>query len=554
MALGVAGFVVTRLLLEPPPGGRGGVAVLGRALLWGAPAVATVCMAVLVAGLVLLPPADLRNQAATALWTAIGASGSALLGQDSGAARGGELLLYVFITGVAAQLTLGWTVVVVTLRRPGQGRLIRFVAVGGVLAGLAVMLALEWRGASNVLFYLAAPRAPVFLLGAFLATFRWKAVVSPSNRAFRALARLGDIALPFWLWLWPLLLLPRMILARPLQPVEIAGVLMVAVLLAVATHQGIERPLRRRLEGRQVRALAVCGALLGVVALTSAGLTVAQGLPGRASAAVRAEEGAMRVRAPLQGRCNVDAGDIPAAGACTVPTGAKAGVILWGNSHGSHLSPALLDWAGARGHAVRQATRSGCLPLTRPSAGLVTPDCAIFNRRAVREWGRMQPDLILVGAGWSVVLERADGDGDANLDSLDRDLRAMLTRLRTSVGPRTGIVLLGNTPDYGFAPGACHARRAFLRLDTARCDRTRPANAALMAAVDARLARIADETPGVFLYLPSTALCRDGLCRMRGADGPWYSDRSHMTEAGGRAQTSALSAVLDHALASRRGP
>lgn len=551
VALAVAGFVVTRMLLAARGGIGGHTAVLARIALCSVPPLVLVCGVALLAGLFLLPPADLRNQAWTGLWSAFGLSGGELLKQGWPQATGNELLWHGFVLGVAAQLTLGWGAVLLTLRALKAERWIGAVLILGMAGALAARLVLEGRGADPHLFYLAAPRAGLFLIGAFVAVVSWQVRPRQPNESPDPLLWPGRLALPFWLWLWPLLLLPRMVLARPLGGWEVASVLVAALTAAVLTEIAVTGPLRRRLEGRPLRALVVCGLLLAGLAVASAGLFAADGLPGRASDAVRVEETSAQVRPPLQAACHTEGVQIPSAANCTVPTGQTADVVLWGNSHGSHLSPAVLEWAAGRGRAVRQATKSGCLPLLGTGSGLVDDGCARFNQAAVGEWARLRPDLILIGAGWTVVVERAPGDDRAQLAALDRELRDTLALLRARVGPRTWIVLIGTTPDYGFAPAACHARRAFLRLDTARCDAAVPANAVLMAEADARLARIAAESPGVFLFRPSNALCDRGTCRTRGAGGVWYTDQSHMTEAGGRAQTAALSAVLDQVVAYR---
>ena len=548
VALGVTGFVVTRLLLAEAAGWRGGLTVLARAALWVIPVMVLVCAVVLISGLLLLPPADLRNQAWTALWTAVGASGGELLKQGEWApATSSELLLHLWIVGVAAQLVVGWTIVVVLLRALKAGRWIGWVALAGVIAAVALKMMMQGRGAAPQAFYLAPPHADLFLIGALIAMRRWPFARLLMKRPIGLLVLAGRLALPFWFWLWPMLAFPRLILARSPEPWEVGAALLTAAVLAVATERGVQRPLERRLDARPGPSLLICGVLLGSLAVASAALFALDGLPGRASAAVRAEEAAVLVRAPLQSRCHMEEAVIPSAALCTVPTAATADVILWGNSHASHLSPALLAWSESRGHAMRQATMSGCLTLM--DLAIVSDACAHFNRQSIEEWGRVRPAMILLGAGWTRAFENASESEAARLDRLDRDLRETLALLRAKVGPRTRIVLLGTTPDYIVAPGACHARRAFLGLDTARCDLAAPDNTVLLTAIDARLAKIAAEEPGVTLFRPYDALCAQGLCRTRGQGGVWYSDRNHMTEAGGWAQTGALSVVLDHAMA-----
>lgn len=557
LALALAGYAVTRMVVSGPadrPFLASLTTVWGRLALWAVPALAVVVAVVTVAGVVLLPPADLRTQAWTALSTLSGLSGFDLLRQGPHAPRtSGELLLHGWFPGVAAQLALGWSLVLVLMRRTGLARRVVPVAVVGLAASLVLDLILRREGLQAAAFYLAPPRAWPFLAGALLALGgpwpeRWNRKVP---LWLEGPARLGRLALPFYLWSWPLLALPGLVLARPLQPAESIAAQLIALVLAWATHHWVESPLRRRFHGRPGRALALSAILLGAVSLAAAGLATLQGLPGRATAAVRAEEAAVLRRPPLTSVCNTEGTTLPAAGPCTVPTGARAEVVLWGNSHADQLSPAVMAWAERRGLGFRQATRSGCLPLLRARAGLVNDGCLAFNRAAVAEWSRESPDVIVLGAAWTVVLDRTPGEATANLEALIAELAHTVRTLRAAVGPETRIVLIGTTPDYALAPGGCHARRAFLGLDTQRCDRAVPDNAAGALSVDAQLASLAAAQPGVALYRPWTVLCDGGLCRTRGEDGPWYADRNHMTEAGGVAQTVALAAVLDAHVQSR---
>ncbi|HYC75857.1 SGNH hydrolase domain-containing protein, partial [Brevundimonas sp.] len=236
---------------------------------------------------------------------------------------------------------------------------------------------------------------------------------------------------------------------------------------------------------------------------------------------------------------------LPAAHPCTVPAEADADVVLWGNSHADHLSPAVLAWARQRGLAVRQATRSGCLPLLRERAGVASDDCAAFNRSAVAEWGREAPQVVIVNAAPTLPRGGVSADTARQLDVLFGELAHTLRMLRAQVGPRTLIVLLGTTPEYAFAPASCHARRAFLGLTTGMCDRAVPANAELAGVVDERLTALAAAEAGVAVYRPWTALCDRGGCRTRGPNGPWYRDGRHLTAAGGRAQSQALARLLN---------
>lgn len=554
LAFAVAGFAATRRMLAGGAergGGRRLVETWAAAVRWGLPALVTVVVAVLAVSAVLSPPADLRNQAWTALWTVLGGSGAELMKQGvHDPALSGELLLHLWATGVAAQLLAGWTVAVAVMLRLRLTRWVGGVAGVGVLLSLGLELWMRGQGLHPQAFFLAPANAWPFLIGAVVATLPVRAA-GPEVAWRSGLARLGEFGWPFYLWLWPVAALPRMILARPLTVVETGAVLAAAALLAFATRRWIEGPARRRLAGRPFTTLVFAGAAAAAVALVAGAIFASDGLPGRADAGLRAEEAAVLQRPPLQTVCHVEGGRPPPMAACTTPVGGPADVVVWGNSHAAHLTPAILDWTSRRGLRMRQVTKSGCIALLVDTGGLAADDCLAFNRAAVGEMGEgpTKPRLVILGAAWTVVLARSRGDDRVQAPGLERDLAATVRLVRAVVGPETRIVLLGTTPDFAFPPAACHARRRFLGLDTGRCDLAPPANAAMVAVVDGVLARVAAGQPGVHVFDPATALCRDGLCRTRSADAPWYADHNHLTPTGGLAQSEALGTVLDAAWA-----
>ena len=556
LALALAGFMVTRLATGTPDP-RATVRDLARVwaavALWGVPALVVVILAVLLAGVMLSPPSDLHGQAWTALWTAAGTSGTELIKQGAYEPEaGGDLLMHGWLLGAAAQLAVGWTVVVTVLRRLGLGRWVAAVTGIGAVASLALDIMMRRQGFDLQAFYLAPPRAWPFLVGAAAALVDLKPSRAAGGRLGPipdVLERLGVIALPFYLWAWPLLAFPRLVLARPLTGLETVAALAGALLLAEATHRWVESPLRRRLRDRPLASLGATAAALATVGAIAATIFAMDGLPGRATAEVRAEEAGMDQRPPLSGDCHTEGEAIPPAIGCTVPAGADARVVLWGNSHASHLGPAVFAWGRERGLAVRQATRSGCLPVLSEAGGLADEACVHFNRAAIEAWGRGEPpDVILVGAAWTLMIDRAGLGSEDGLEVMTRGVDGMIDALRASVGEEARIVLLGSTPDYRFSPAACHARRAFLGLDTVRCDRAPADNAALAAAVDAALEGIAARRPGVSVFRPWIALCDGAMCRTRSAATPWYADANHLTEAGGLAQLEALRPVLNDAV------
>lgn len=551
LALGVAGFAVTRQILAAGPDTsvwRRLAGTWSAAARWSLPALMTVVVAVLAVSVAMLPPADLSSQARTGLWTALGLSGGHLMTQGLyDPVLSGELLLHLWVTGVAAQLVLGWTVVVALMIRAGLQARVGIVAVTGVLLSLGLELWMRSQGQHPQAFLLGPPNLWPFLIGAVVATT--PARVKRADAAWRyGPVWLGHLAWPFYLWVWPLTALPRMILARPLSVVEAMAALVAALLLAVATRRWIEQP-SRRWAGRSRAALAAVVACGLAIVFASGATLVADGFPARADTSVRTEDTGVR-SSPLQALCHVEEGRAPPPmAACVTPLGASADVVVWGNSHVAHLTPAILDWTRRRGLGMRQVTKSGCPTLLVSTAGLASADCLAFNRAAVAEMARgRKPELVVVGAGWTLILARVPGDDRVQARAFERDLAETLRLLRAAMGPDVAIVLMGTTPDFAFAPARCHSRRRFLGLDTARCDLAVPANASMAAIMDRALSRIAAERPGVSVYRPHTVLCPNGPCRTRSSTEPWYIDSNHLTLAGGLAQSTGVAAVLDRAI------
>lgn len=541
LALFAGGYALTRRLVV----GEGGLRGAGSdALRWALPAVLAVVAAVLVVGLALLPPDALAREARLAVWTLASFGGVALMGQGGydPAARD-ELLMHGWVLGVAAQLALAWSLAVTALR--GRERALAQLALAGAAASLAFDLWLTFGGREPYAFYLAPARAWPFLLGAFLAT----AAGAEIDRAPvpRGLAAFGAVALPTWLWFWPLAALPRVVVARPLTTPELTAVLVAAFALGAATHRWVERPIRRRMTAP--RAVLAVLAVVAVVGLAATWLASTGGLPGRAEPRLIAEAAALAAPRPFQAECNAEDGGLPPAGPCVTPAGRPAEVVVWGDSHAAHLTPAVRAWAAGRGLAVRQATHSGCPPLLRFTTGFESRGCEAFNRAALAEWSRAtHTKVIVMGGGWTWALAGADDPAKAS-PRLAADVEASVRAVRAVVGPEPRIILLGVTPDFDFAPARCHAQRSFLRLDPFRCDHAPAANAAAARDMDARLTRIVETLPGVSLYRPWPVFCDGVLCRTRGDGGPWYLDRTHLTESGGLAQTRALAGVLDAAIA-----
>lgn len=528
LGLGLLGHAATRGMLQ------GGSAAVARLAVRAVPAVLLVGFGVLIAGAVLLPPDDLERQGWAAFWTATGGAGRwyARMGPFL-PTTGEEPLNHLWIFGVGAQLTLCWTAAVqIARRRVGRGA-IGLAAVFLAAASLALDMHLWLTRPAHEAFYGGATNAWPFLAGAALAAWRPHATGSPAVAGWA------------WAWtalLWPGLVLPRLILARPLEPSETAAIVLVSAGVALALERGAQRHLRKAAERRPWAALAACAAGLALMAGAGAALVVTDGAPGRAPAEVLSAVAAVREPPPLAG-CHVEGDAPPPIKDCT--RGAGTGEILvWGNSHAAHLVPGLTEMADARGLSLRQATKSGCLPLTGEPAAFVAPDCDRFNRAVLAEVSRRPaPRLIIVGGAWTLLAARWPGDDATRVARLERGMARTLAELRRGAGPGVPVLILGSGPEFAGSPAGCLIRRTHLALKLTRCLEPPAVNGPLAEQVDAALGRVAREAGGADVFSPMARLCpaRPG-CQAGRPGEPWFVDGHHMTPAGARALAPGLTA------------
>ncbi|HYF24002.1 MAG TPA: acyltransferase family protein [Caulobacteraceae bacterium] len=368
----------------------------------------------------------------------------------------------------------------------------------------------------------------------------------------------GLISYSLYLWHWPVLVLGRLWLNRPLTDVEALAAVAVSVVAAVISWRFVERPFRKPSTGPLLlRSFAPALGLMAVLFLAGSALHLTGGLPGRAGPGVLSAEAAARDENPLTGRCHVHGDALPPDEGCRFgPSGERARLLLWGDSHGNHYAPGVAVWAERARLIGRQATKSACAPLVgaeQVTRGAVMGDCVRFNARML-EQVRADPNLeVVVLAGrWSVFTETVpsaheDGARAYLIDSQDRGLNREASRrvfdralARTvdallAIRPDLKVVVLGQTPEFDFEPSKCFARARFLGRDEAACAAPRSApSLERLSHADAALRALSVDRPRVTIVLPSGRLCDVGSCRTVKDDVILFRDDDHLTAEGSR--------------------
>jgi peptidoglycan/LPS O-acetylase OafA/YrhL len=379
------------------------------------------------------------------------------------------------------------------LRFAGGARRALPIALAGIGAlSLSLCICLTMTGHSESAFFMSAPRAWEFLIGAAIAldgvpvlrnralqhVLRGVAVVlillpvftyqqGPDFPGYRALLPcagaalfiwcgtgipnrvrhplsflsilrfIGQISYSLYLWHWPLFTFAR--LANPslvLTPGDKTVLFALTVALSCLSWRFVEQPFRVRMWVASRRdAFRFAGA---ASALLLAGLAVGI-LSGRAPS------DADRAAAQLEAYNAYDYRPFYRFGSCFAPAGGtfdetcvglaagKTNVLLWGDSLAAHYFHGLSRNADPESLHILQATQPACMPTFDAAAQGHLP-CRNFDAQLQAYFADHKPDLVILSADW---LEYAR---PPRFDGMIANLKVTIARLNAS-GIR--VVLLG---------------------------------------------------------------------------------------------------------------
>lgn len=293
---------------------------------------------------------------------------------------------------------------------------------------------------------------------------------------------------------------------------DVAFLILGSLLLGMALHHGIERPLNiwgKRISTRRVltssalglTAMALAAWLLGTQA------HVWRPLPPRAAFAASY----LGYNNTTQGKAQFDSGhcfilpDSPAGtgDGCLASAVGRDNILLLGDSHAAQFSRALREFLPAD-HLI-QATAAGCRPLL---SGKGLTRCRAVFRQAIerKDWGRIS--TVILAGRW---LPNEIGNV------------AETAQYLASKGPR--VIVIGPMVEYDVD------LPRLATLSILRNDGDLPAGHLLADrfTLDAALARLVRATPAAY-FSPQRAECPAGRCRLFATDGsPMHFDHSHLT-------------------------
>jgi peptidoglycan/LPS O-acetylase OafA/YrhL len=330
--------------------------------------------------------------------------------------------------------------------------------------------------------------------------------------ASRPFVFVGLISYSLYLWHWPLIVYLKRLLSRPLTAPEVAGVLLVSLLLAVLSWRYIERPFRLRPGQRTGSRRVFVGAAtaISLSALFAFAAWHAHGWPGRPVNRL-----ATHVRGLEDyrlGSCFLDEHqsypDWARTAPCLVDNHAARTVLVWGDSFAAHYTPGVIEDPQARAYNFILYSAFSCPPV--PGAKIpMAPACRDINGNIDRVLERYHPDAVVMAARWERYWNKSV------------DAAALQTTVRDLKDRGLGIVLVGQGPSFEFSNP----------VDYVAWTNSESAVPRDSSAINGELRSIAGYD--VF-FDPNGVRCPNGRCLLRERGEFLYWDDGHYSSYGSR--------------------
>jgi len=364
--------------------------------------------------------------------------------------------------------------------------------------------------------------------------------------ALRVLVYIGLISYPLYLWHWPLLSFARIMESGEAPRSVRAAAIGIAFILAAATYEAVERPIRRGVSRRTPLRLATVAAALAVVASISFYSYETDAFTSRTPQFATAVDPPMRSprhdprcgeRFPTEGEyCQEYAPGLPVTAA------------LIGDSHAEHFLNGVGAFLRDKGQTVVHLGESGCPPLfdvERATTGVGDTCRAAGN--SVLNLVANRPELRTVilsfrgavdvsGTGFGETereLRVSFRTADANLAPPDAMKKALARTVEFLLDHGKTVWLLLQVPELDFRIDQCVGRPVSFSHHVRIPCAVPKAEVVERQGVYRQIVReVNDKLPALHVFDPMRFLCDDRWCYAVVDHVLLYLDNNHLSRAG----------------------
>ena len=205
------------------------------------------------------------------------------------------------------------------------------------------------------------------------------------------LQRIGDWSYSIYLWHWPLLTIPALVLQRNLKAPEKLLALIICIVLSALSYKYVENPIRKsKYSPKEITRFAlIAGSALSLIA----------GVIYLSAPKASALDLARIQPVIYQDGCQMDKAATKPDLKCVYGGSGKGKLVLFGDSHAAQWFPAINKWALINRYQLIVMTKSSCPALPLPlkdNGAFKARACNTFRANAIAEINRIKPDLVII--------------------------------------------------------------------------------------------------------------------------------------------------------------
>jgi peptidoglycan/LPS O-acetylase OafA/YrhL len=257
------------------------------------------------------------------------------------------------------------------------------------------------RFSDNTPFPGTAALYPVLATALLIAFIRsWPPILNDFSK-FKFVQWLGEISYPFYLWHWPILVIPSTRFGRPLALWERLLLIALTALAADLTHRFIEKPFSKKvLTNRQTARFALAATLSGVVVAGAILLSAKDEISLPNGGSISLAQVMLKPKI-YEDECHANYGDKVSPECLYGDTNSKRNIVLYGDSHAAQWFPALEKIAAEEGFALTSLTKSACpaVEVNRIESGAFkNSDCNAWRQYAIDRIKKLKPDAVIMSS------------------------------------------------------------------------------------------------------------------------------------------------------------